>query len=58
MSQAALARAAVVDRSTVLDFESGARTLQQASRVAIKRALEAAGVEFTDGRRPGVRLRK
>jgi DNA-binding transcriptional regulator YiaG len=58
MSQAALARAAVVDRGTVLDFESGARTLQQASRDAIKRALETVGVEFTDGRRPGVRLRK
>jgi hypothetical protein len=52
MSQAEL------DRGTVLDFESGARTLQQASRDAIKRALEAVGVEFTDGDRPGVRTRK
>jgi len=51
-----VARLAKVAPSTVSRFEAGeqlnARTVE-----AIQRALEAAGVEFTDGDSPGVRLR-
>jgi transcriptional regulator with XRE-family HTH domain len=50
-----LAAAAKVSIDTVARFERGdelkARTVE-----ALQRALEAAGVEFTNGDRPGVRL--
>jgi hypothetical protein len=58
MSQVALAEAARVNRTTVIDFESGVTTLQRASMDKIRRALEKAGVEFTDGDQPGLKLRK
>jgi predicted transcriptional regulator len=58
MSQAALAAAASVSRSVIVDFEKGRRTTTKNNLAAIRRALEAAGVEFTNGNRPGVRLKK
>jgi hypothetical protein len=39
-------------------FEAGAAKLRQADLDVIQHALEWAGVEFTDGDRPGVKLRK
>jgi len=49
------ARAGVAKR-TIVDFERGARQPQRSTVDAIKRALEAAGVEFTNGDQPGVRM--
>ena len=60
LSQWDLADAAGVGRSTVADFERAARSPTVENLAAIRRALEAAGVEFIDanGGGPGVRLRE
>jgi transcriptional regulator with XRE-family HTH domain len=57
-SQTRLGETAGVSLSTVKDFEAGRRTPTVASIGAILGALEAAGVEFTNGDAPGVRLKK
>jgi hypothetical protein len=49
---------AKVARQTVVDFERGARTPYASNLAAIRAAFEAAGVEFTNGDAPGVRLVK
>ena len=51
-----LASAAGVSPDTIVRLEKG-ETLQPRTLAAIRAALEAAGVEFTDGDAPGVRLR-
>jgi transcriptional regulator with XRE-family HTH domain len=51
-----LARAAKVSVDTVARFERG-EPLKERTVEAIQRALEAAGVEFTNGDQPGVRLK-
>jgi transcriptional regulator with XRE-family HTH domain len=57
-SQSQLAAEAHVGLSTVRNFEA-ARSVPVANNLtAIQRALEVAGVEFTNGDQPGVRLRK
>ena len=48
-----LARVSVV---TIRNFENQKSTPQRATLDVIQRAFEAAGVEFTNGDRPGVRL--
>jgi transcriptional regulator with XRE-family HTH domain len=53
-----LAAAAAVAGSTLVDFESGKRQPHPRTLAAIRAALEAAGVEFTNGDAPGVRLAK
>lgn len=54
-SQAELAAASHLGPSTVRDFEKGRRVPSHNNLMAIRQALETAGVEFTeDG---GVRLR-
>jgi len=60
ISQMELAEAASVSRQTVVDFERGARSPYANSLLAIRTALEAAGIEFIaeNGGGPGVRLRK
>jgi len=60
ISREALAVAAQVAVRTIADFESGRRAPISATLGAIRRALEAAGVEFVpeNGGGPGVRLRK
>jgi transcriptional regulator with XRE-family HTH domain len=50
-----LAREANVGVSTVARFEAGSEPIP-ANLTAIQRALEAGGVEFTNGDQPGVRL--
>ena len=50
-----LARAAKVSIDTVVRFESG-QELRERTVEALQRALEVAGVEFTNGEKPGVRL--
>ncbi|MGC8537035.1 MAG: helix-turn-helix domain-containing protein [Rhizomicrobium sp.] len=58
-SQGELAEAAGVSRATVLDFERGARTPHRNNLDAMRRAMEAAGIEFIDenGGGAGVRFR-
>ena len=58
MDQAVLAEGASVSRNVVIDFEKGRRTPTRNNLAAIQRVLEAAGVEFTNGNRPGVRLKE
>jgi transcriptional regulator with XRE-family HTH domain len=55
-SQAELAARSNLSESTVRDFEKGRRVPSINNLAAIRRALEAAGVEFIDGKQPGVRL--
>jgi transcriptional regulator with XRE-family HTH domain len=50
-----LAAAAKVSVDTVARFERG-EELKERTIEALQRALEAAGVEFTNGDQPGVRL--
>jgi predicted transcriptional regulator len=52
-----LARLAKVSTDTVARFERG-EDLKPRTIEAIQRALEEAGVEFTNGDQPGVRLTK
>ena len=52
-----LARSAKVSIDTITRFERG-DPLKERTVEAIQRALEAAGVEFTNGEQPGVRLTK
>ncbi len=52
-----LAAAAKVSMDTVARFERG-EELKERTIEALQRALEAAGVEFTNGDQPGVRLTK
>lgn len=53
-----LAGTAQVAQATLFDFEAGRRQPQPRTLAAIRTALEAAGVEFTNGDAPGVKLRK
>jgi transcriptional regulator with XRE-family HTH domain len=50
-----LAKRARVGANTVRRFENG-RPVNVSSLTLIQQALEAAGVEFTNGEAPGVRL--
>jgi len=51
-----LARIAQVAPATVSRFEDGAE-LKPRTVAAIRAALESAGVEFTNGGQPGVRMK-
>jgi len=53
-----MASAARVSVVTVRNFENEKSTPQRATLDVIRRAVEAAGVEFTNGDQPGVRLTK
>jgi transcriptional regulator with XRE-family HTH domain len=57
-SQAQLASQSNLSESTVRDFEKGRRIPSVNNLAAIQKALEAAGVEFTNGDQPGVRLKR
>jgi len=57
LHQEALARAANVHAETITSFESG-RKATFPVQVKLRAALEAAGVVFTDGDEPAVKLRK
>lgn len=58
LTQRQLADAAGLSVSTLADFERSLRPVSAHLTTAIRRALERAGVEFTNGEEPGVRLRK
>jgi len=57
-AQAELGARSNLSESTVRDFEKGRRTPGINNLAAIQRAFEDAGVEFTNGEQPGVRLKK
>ena len=52
-----LAEKASVHRNTISAFESGKSEPNSATVQVLARALEAAGVSFTNGGEPGVKLR-
>lgn len=56
-SQSELADASKVGRATIADFEAGKREPYERTLDDLRAALEAAGVEFTNGGQPGVRLK-
>lgn len=60
LSRVELSERAAVGERTLTDFERGARTPLRNTLIAIRRALEDAGVEFIaeNGGGPGVRLKK
>ena len=58
MDQATLAKAASVSRNVIIDFEKERRMPMKNNLAAIQRALEKAGVVFTNGGEPGVKLKK
>jgi transcriptional regulator with XRE-family HTH domain len=55
-SQIKLGARSNLSERAVRDFENGRRQPSPNNLVAIRYALEDAGVEFTDGAEPGVRL--
>lgn len=60
-TQAHLARESTLGISTIKNFESDRRVTTQANLIAIRRALEEAGIEFLPargGKGVGVRLRE
>jgi hypothetical protein len=56
-SQAKLSRSARVGLSTTADFERGYRDTKSDKVDRMRVALERGGVEFIDGKRPGVRMK-
>jgi predicted transcriptional regulator len=58
ISQDDLAASAKVAKSTIANFEQGKSVPYAKNMADIIAALEAAGVEFTNGGEPGVKLRK
>jgi transcriptional regulator with XRE-family HTH domain len=56
-SQQDLAKAAGIGRATIADFETGKRDPYGRTLELIQQTLERAGVEFTNGHQPGVRMR-
>lgn len=57
-SQQTLADRAKISVSTLKDFENRKRRPIANNLAAIRGALEAAGIEFTNDGAPGVRMRK
>lgn len=53
LEQEQLARAAGLTRETVSNFEGGRTTPHESTRQKIQEALEARGIVFTNGDRPG-----
>jgi predicted transcriptional regulator len=58
MNQIELAAGASVSKNVIVDFEKGRSNPVKNNLAAIQRVLEEAGVEFTNGDAPGLRLRK
>ena len=56
-TQDELAARAAVSVVTIRNFEKGRSSPQRATLEVVRRALEAAGVELTNGGQPGVRLK-
>ena len=52
-----LANAAGIHRNTVNNFEMERYASRPETIAAMRKALERSGVEFTNGKKPGVRLK-
>jgi transcriptional regulator with XRE-family HTH domain len=57
-SQEDLVRQSNITKKTIADFERGATTPRRQTLDQILAAFHAAGIEFLDGNRPGVRFNK
>ena len=57
LSQDQLVEASGIPKRTLVRFEASDGDPRPSTTTAIRTALEAAGVEFTNGDAPGVRLR-
>ena len=57
-TQRRLAEAAGVGLSTVKGFEGGTKAPMRNNLEAMRRAIEEAGVDLTNGEEPGVKMRK
>jgi transcriptional regulator with XRE-family HTH domain len=57
-TQTKMAAEVHLNRRTISDFESRRRKVSAAASAEIRYVLERAGVEFTNGGEPGVKLRK
>jgi transcriptional regulator with XRE-family HTH domain len=55
-SQEQLASASKVAKATIANFETGDRAPYARTLADIRKAFESAGVEFTNGAEPGVKL--
>jgi transcriptional regulator with XRE-family HTH domain len=53
-----LAKASGVHRNTISNYETGKYGGSEEALSAVRAALEAAGIEFTNGEAPGVRMRR
>ena len=58
MARLCLAHRASLSESTAIDFERERRQVSEDAVTAMRTALEKAGVEFTSGGQPGVKLRR
>lgn len=58
MSTVKLSGVAMVPHVVLMEFEAGLSMLSEDDLDRLRLALERTGVEFTNGDRPGVRLRK
>jgi predicted transcriptional regulator len=58
MTQIELAGAALVSKNVIVAFEKCRTNPTKNTLAAIQRVLEEAGVEFTNGDAPGLRLRR
>ena len=57
MTQGELAKASGLGLSTIMRFETSDRVTKSETVDTIRRALEARGIEFSNGGEPGVKLR-
>jgi transcriptional regulator with XRE-family HTH domain len=57
-SQDQLVRHSNITKKTIADFERGATTPRRQTLDQILAAFDTAGIEFLNGNRPGVRLKK
>lgn len=58
MTQSALAERVGLTPNALVAIEKGRSDPKTSTMISIKRALEEAGVEFTNGDQPGVRLKR
>ena len=57
MTQTELAKLAGISKTGLLNIENGTADPKASTLAAIQEALEKRGIEFIEGKRPGVRLK-
>jgi predicted transcriptional regulator len=58
LTQSDLAAKAGISKTALISIETSTSDPKASTLSAIQKALEAAGIEFTNGDQPGVRMRK